>query len=274
VDLVGQVLSEKYFVRGVSYEGADARDLTGFLLSLKGEKGFEDPGLLYMPRLLGKKYGLLGHYRVLDLRGQAAYARGHIPNAALWPDAEEAGGRSALPAKSVTEKLGLLGVRPEMAVVIYDDTLTPACAQVWWDLVRAGHIQVAILDGGFQRWVQEGGRVTTVVTPLEPTTYPSVETGEAARPQESREYPVLRLSAGLSQAAAGAFDWQSTVRDGQMRTASEIREYLAHQGLTFPGTYHLEGNDTEAAFLVYLLRLLGYSRAHYDPLAKLLTSEK
>lgn len=90
VDLVGQVLSPSYFFRGVSYEGADARDLAGFLVSLKGEKGFDDPGLRCMPRLLSKRYGLLDAYRVIDVRNRAAYAKGHIPNAVSWPPVKNA----------------------------------------------------------------------------------------------------------------------------------------------------------------------------------------
>ena len=89
VDLVQGVLSPSYFFRGVSYEGADARDLTAFLLCLKSEKGFDDPGLRCPPRLLSKRYGLFDYYRVIDVRDVGAYAKGHIPNAERWPASEE-----------------------------------------------------------------------------------------------------------------------------------------------------------------------------------------
>jgi len=273
VDLVGQVTSPSYFLRGVSYEGANARDLTGFLLSLKGEKGFEEPGLSCMPRLLSKKYGLLDHYRVIDLRDGTAYAKAHIPNATRWPGLEEGGEPRPRAADVVAQKLGLLAVRPETAIVIYDDTLAPASALLWWDLVRAGQNNAAILDGGFRRWVEEGDQVTTVVTPLVPGTYASAEAVEVAAFHEGRDHPVLRLTTGLPEPSAGAFDWERTVTDGRPRTATEIHEYFNRLGLRFPGTYRLEGSDAEAAFLVYLLRLLGYNRAHYDPIGKLLTAD-
>ena len=274
VDLVGQVMSPSYFVRGVAYKGADARDLTGFLLSLKGEKGIDDPGLLCLPRLLSKKWGLLDYYRVIDIRDGTAYAQGHVPNATRWPGLEERGERRPRAADVVAQKLGLLAVRPEMAIVIYDDTLTPASALLWWDLVRAGQNNVAILDGGFRRWVEEENQVTTVVTPLTPGTYAAAEAAEVAGVLEGREYPVLRLRTGLPQPSAGAFDWERTVTGGQLRTAAEIREYFNRSYVRFPGTYRLEGSDAEAAFLVYLLCLLGHSGAHYDPVGKLLTVER
>ncbi|MBZ5513487.1 MAG: hypothetical protein LAN62_01325 [Acidobacteriia bacterium] len=270
VDLVGQVMSPSYFLRGVAYQGADARDLTGFLLSLKGEKEIDDPGLLCLPRLLSKRWGLLDYYRVIDLRGGAAYAKGHIPNATRWPGLEEGGECRACAADVVAQKLGLLAVRPEMTVVIYDDTLTPASALLWWDLVRAGQKNVAILDGGFRRWVEEENQVTTVVTPLTPVTYTSPGAAEVAPGPEGRDHPVLRLSAGLRQPSAGVFDWERTLSDGRLRTAGEIREYLNRSDVRFPGAYRLEGSDAEAAYLVYVLRLLGFHRAHYDPIGKLL----
>jgi hypothetical protein len=274
VDLVGRVMSPSYFFRGVAYEGADARDLTGFLLSLKGEKGIDDPGFLCLPRLLSKKWGLLDYYRVIDIRDGTAYANGHIPNAMRWPGLEEGGERQPRGTEVVAQKLGVLAVRPEMAVVIYDDTLTPASALLWWDVVRAGQESVAILDGGFRRWVEEENQVTTVVTPLTPGTYAAAGAAEVAPGPAGKDHPVLRLKAGLPQPSAGAFDWERTVLDGRLRTAGEIREYLNRSDVRFPGTYRLEGSDAEAAFLVYLLRLLGHSRAHYDPVGKLLTVER
>jgi rhodanese-related sulfurtransferase len=273
VDLVRQVLSPSYFLRGVAYQGADARDLTSFLLSLKGEKGFDEPGLLCLPRLLSKRWGLLDYYRVIDLRDGAAYAKGHIPNAVRWRGLEEGGECRSCATDVVAQRLGLLGVQPQMTVVLYDDTLTPASAQLWWEIVRAGHKNVAILDGGFRRWVEEENQVTTVVTPMTPVPYSPTGVAEVRSRPEGRDYPVLRLRAGLPQPSAGMFDWERTVTEGQLRTAAEIRGYLNRSEIRFPATYRLEGEDAEGAFLVYLLRLLGYASAYYNPVDKLLTAE-
>jgi len=273
VDLVGQVLSPSYFFRGVSYQGADARDLAAFLVSLRGEKGFDDPGLRCMPRLLSKRYGLLDAYRVIDVRNGAAYAKGHIPNAVSWPAGEERLEPQPRAADLLAQKLGLLAVRPAMSIVIYDDTLTPAAAHLWWDLVRAGHNNVAILDGGLRGWADERMFVTTGVTPLVPITYVSSAVAEVAAVRADRDYPLLRLRAGLPQPSPGVFDWERTVADGQLRAAVEIREYLNRSQIGFPGAYRVEGSDAEAGFLVYLLRLLGHSGAYYDPASKVLVAE-
>ena len=266
VELVGRVLSPSYLFRGVSFEGADARDLSAYLLSLKGEKGFEDPGLRCPPRLLRKSYGLLDDYRVIDVREEAAYAKGHIPNAERWPAGEEGGVRTA---GLVAKKLGLLAVRPAMSIVIYDETVTPAAAHLWWDLVRAGHQNVAVLDGGLRGYRDEGN-ATTVITPLVPVAYAFAEVAEVAAVRSGRDYPLLELRPGLPHPSPGVFDWERTVADGQLRTAAEIREYLARSEIGVSGAYRVEGSDAEASFLVYLLRLLGHNAAYYEPVGKLL----
>jgi len=270
VNLVAGVLSPSYFFRGVAYEGADARGLTAFLLNLKGEKGFDDPGLRCMPRLLSKRCGLLDYYRVIDVRDAAAYAKGHIPNAERWPADEERSEPHSRAEDAVRQKLGLLAVHPAMSIVIYDDSVTPAAAHLWWDLVRAGHKNVAILDGGLRGWADEDSYLTTAVTPLVPVAYASSEVAEVVAVGADRDYPVLHFRAGLPQPSSGAFDWERTVVDGQLRTAAEIRGYLAHSEIRFPGAYRVEGNEAEVSFLVYLLRLLGHNGASYDPVSKLL----
>jgi rhodanese-related sulfurtransferase len=272
VDLVGQVLSKSYFFRGVSYEGEDARDLSAFLLSLKGEKGFDDPGLRISLSVLGHRYGLLNQYRAIDLRDAPAYAKGHIPNAQSWPTGKESGGDRPRTAELVWQKLGVLAVSPAMTIVVYDDSTTPAAAQLWWDLVRAGHRNVAILDGGFRDWVREDNEVSTVVTPLAPLSYVSQEAGGVGT--AGRNYPVLHLRTGLQEPSSGVFDWEHTVTDGQLRTAAEIREYLKRVEISVPGTYLVDGNDAEASYVVYLLRLLGHQGASYDPVSKVLIADK
>lgn len=273
VGLVAEVMSQSYFFRGRTFNGEDARDLRSFLLSLKGEKGLEDPGLVFLPRLLSKRNMLLDYYRVIDVRSGAAYAKGHVPNAVNWPSLQGSGAPRAHAAEDIARQLGLIAVRPEMTIVVYDDTLTPASALLWWDLIRAGQKNVAILDGGFRQWVEEYGQVLTVVTPFTAGTFSPTKAAEVAAVPEGGDHPVLRLKEGLPQPIAGTFDWERTVNDGQLRTTAEIREYLDRSGIKFPGTYRVEGNDAEAAFLVYVLRLVGHGGASYDPASRVLIAD-
>ena len=217
---------------------------------------------------------MLDQYRVIDLRDALAYSKGHVPNAQSWPTRKESGGDRPRTAELVRQKIGVLAVRPAMTIVVYDDSTTPAAAQLWWDLVRAGHKNVAILDGGFRDWVREDNDVNTVVTPLAPSSYGSQEAAEVVAAGAGRSHPVLHLRTGLSEPSSGVFDWKRTLTDGQLRTAAEIREYLKRVEISFPGTYLIDGNDAEASYVVYLLRLLGHQRAAYDPTSKVLITDK
>jgi len=68
--------------------------------------------------------------------------------------------------------LGKSGLRPGDQVVCYDAANGAMAARLWWMLRWIGHDHVAVLDGGFAKWVNEG-RETTIDVPLfTPLNYP------------------------------------------------------------------------------------------------------
>jgi len=101
--------------------------------------------------------------------GPKRYAEGHIPGARyLHLDRDLASpvtpdtGRHPLPDPSrLAELLGRMGVDDHIQVVVYDDAGGAYAARLWWLLRWLGHRQAAVLDGGWQRWLQEGRPVTT-----------------------------------------------------------------------------------------------------------------
>jgi rhodanese-related sulfurtransferase len=270
VGMVANHMSPSYFSRGRRFEGDDARDLTAYLCSLKGEKGFDAPEFICLPRLLSKKCTVLKHYRVIDVRDKASYAKGHVPNAALWPVplADQPPLGSA--PDQVRATLGSFGVRPETMIVIYDEGVSTKAALLWWSLMRAGHRNVAILDGGLRRWVQEDNPLSSGLTPFEPVEYEAVESTAAQALPVNGEYPVLQLSPGSRTASPGKFDPELAVVDGGLRTALEIRACFSQCEISPRGTYRIEGSISDAPFVVYLLSLLGCSDVRFDPSSKLL----
>ncbi len=270
VGMVANHMSPSYFSRGVLFEGSDARDLTAYLCSLKGEKGFDAPEFICLPRLLNKKYAVLKYYRVIDVRDKASYTKGHIPNAALWPLPLIDEGPLGNSPEIVRSTLAAFGVSSETAVVIYDEVVSTRAALLWWDLVRSGHRNTAILDGGLRRWIQEENSMTTGLTPFMPVEAGTVESTLAEARPVSVEYPVLRLSPGSRTASPGNFDPALALVEGGLRTAAEIRVYINQCGIRLPGTYRIEGTASRAPFVVYLLCLLGYSDVRFDPGSKLL----
>ncbi len=96
--------------------------------------------------------------------GNIDYQRNHIPGA-IFADLERAlsgdrtlhTGRHPLPDPlRFAEKLSGWGVSNASQVVVYDTVGGAFAARLWWMLRWLGHDRVAILDGGFGKWVREG----------------------------------------------------------------------------------------------------------------------
>lgn len=99
-------------------------------------------------------------------RGRQAYREAHIPGAVYahldedlsGPIVPGKTGRHPLPTvETVTRALSRLGVGAGMQVVAYDDAAGAIAARLWWLLRWLGHDAVAVLDGGWPRWLREDG---------------------------------------------------------------------------------------------------------------------
>jgi len=102
-------------------------------------------------------------------RGAQQYRDGHIPGAwFLHLDRDLSGpttgsnGRHPLPdPRRLAARLGEIGVGPGVQVVAYDEANCMVSVRVWWLLNWLGHPDVAVLNGGFSRWLSEARPVTT-----------------------------------------------------------------------------------------------------------------
>jgi thiosulfate/3-mercaptopyruvate sulfurtransferase len=127
-------------------------------------------------------------WRVFDCRhdlvkhelGEQQYRASHIPGAAfahldknLSAPKSGSNGRHPLPEpQAFIAWLGRQGLKPTDQVVAYDGGPGAMAARLWWMLRWVGHDAVAVLDGGFAKWVKEGRAVTAEVRKFTPTTYP------------------------------------------------------------------------------------------------------
>ena len=101
--------------------------------------------------------------------GEQQYQQGHIPGAHYFhldrdlsgpKQPNGRGGRHPLPdPEPLTQKLRAAGVNALTPVVVYDDSRFGFAARAWWLLRYLGHEQVAVLDGGYQAWLQAGEAV-------------------------------------------------------------------------------------------------------------------
>ena len=92
---------------------------------------------------------------------RAEFRQAHIPGAVYFDIDAIADRRTGLPhmlpdAATFSQAVGALGVGDGDRVVVYAGKYLSASARVWWTFRVFGHDRVAVLDGGFPRWREEG----------------------------------------------------------------------------------------------------------------------
>jgi thiosulfate/3-mercaptopyruvate sulfurtransferase len=111
--------------------------------------------------------------------GEREFSLAHIPGARFMHlDRDLAGpltgsnGRHPLPEpQALADKLSRSGVGPSAQVVAYDTQGGMFAARLWWLLRWLGHDDVAVLDGGWPRWVAEGWPTSTAVPVPSPARF-------------------------------------------------------------------------------------------------------
>lgn len=103
--------------------------------------------------------------------GERAYREGHIPGAVFMHlDRNLSGaksgrnGRHPLPdPEQLAKCFGEFGIHSNTQVIVYDDAIGMVAGRLWWLLKWLGHDHVALLDGGWQAWIAQGGSSTMEV---------------------------------------------------------------------------------------------------------------
>jgi thiosulfate/3-mercaptopyruvate sulfurtransferase len=102
-----------------------------------------------------------------DLRNEAwgpeQYLAAHIPGAVYASLSHDlsghrtgVNGRHPLPCvEDLEATLGRLGISATTQVVIYDQDAGMYASRMWWMLRYVGHDAVAVLDGGWAKWLRE-----------------------------------------------------------------------------------------------------------------------
>ena len=103
----------------------------------------------------------------LGRNAHAEYRAAHVPGATYFDiDAiadHHRGLPHMLPDPTIfAEAVGALGVGDGDQVVVYAGKYLTASARVWWTFRAFGHNRVAVLDGGFPHWREEGRPIETL----------------------------------------------------------------------------------------------------------------
>ena len=169
---------------------------------------------------------------IVDTDVEPAYNRGHIPGAVLVPDNFEkdpdSGRRLIMNPQQFTAMCQNLGIGDDTLVIAYDNSQSLTAARLWWALNYYGHPNVKVLDGGWRRWISEGGTVSF--------DRPNPDTSVKFTPStdDSIMVKVDELKAACSLEDAVLWDVRS---DGEYSGAESRGNQRAGH---LPGSVHLE----------------------------------
>ncbi|MFC2947883.1 sulfurtransferase [Virgibacillus sediminis] len=140
------------------------------------------PFLINVNRLKNRLDNNLDNTVVIDVRfdpndpdaGRKMYLESHLPGAVyldlekdLSGKPEKHGGKHPLPDMNLfAAKAGNIGIDHDTTVVIYDQDNDMFAARLWWMLHILGHERTYVLEGGYNRWTEEGYEVTAELPEL------------------------------------------------------------------------------------------------------------
>ncbi len=228
------------------------------------------------------------------------YDEGHIPGAVAlhWKDdLQDPLERDIVDKKSFEELMEKRGISNDTTVVLYGDKNNWFAAYAYWYLKIYGHEDVRILDGGRQKWIDEGRDLTRERPETGEVRYSAQERDESIRarrdevlrnlgreeialvdvrsPQEySGEllappgYEQEGASRGGHIPTAQSIPWAQAVReDGTFKSAHELRELYGGKGVVPDKqiTAYCRIGERSAHTWFVLRELLGYENVkNYD----------
>ncbi len=193
------------------------------------------------------------------------YEEGHIPGAVKlhWRDDLQDPVERDVVEQDVFERLlGERGIANDTTVVLYGDKNNWFAAYAYWYLKLYGHADVRILDGGRQKWIDEGRELTTDVPSPAAKAYTARDPDESIRARRDQvlrwlgedgralvdvrspqEYSgELMAPPGYEQEGASrtghiptaqSIPWAQAVRDdGTFKPAEELAELYGGKGVT------------------------------------------
>ena len=194
--------------------------------------------------------------RIIDLRSQEEYDKGHIRNAVHLNFIEITGDeivKRSLPPENTPDILGNLGIDMNTLVIAYDDDLSHYAARLFWVLEYFGHKKVAILNGGYKKWLKEDRELTNLKPIIERKIFRSqpesnkVATAEYVlknisnpgvvlldvRSAEEYRGEKIRAKRGGHIPGAVNIEWKNSMNgDHTFKNAQELNEMFIKLGVT------------------------------------------
>ncbi|MGH3023207.1 MAG: sulfurtransferase [Gaiellaceae bacterium] len=228
------------------------------------------------------------------------YEEGHIPGAVKlhWrDDLQDPVERDLVDGPTFERVLGERGIGNSTTVVVYGDKNNWFAAYAYWYLKVYGHGDVRVLDGGRQKWIDEGRELTTELPAPQAAAYSAGQRDESIRAYRDQVHEWLGAAEralvdvrspaefsgeliappgyeqeGAQRAGhiptAASIPWATAVRDdGTFKPADDLRALYEGRGVTPDKevTAYCRIGERSAHTWFVLRELLGYERVrNYD----------
>ncbi len=120
--------------------------------------------------------------------GLEEYKKNHILNSIFFDLDDNSKKDTDLPhmlveAKSWEKIVSNMGITNDDRIIIYDNSDVVSSCRCWFNFIYFGHDPklVHILNGGFQKWVNENKKITNDITTIEISNYKSYEKKELVK---------------------------------------------------------------------------------------------
>ena len=165
-----------------------------------------------------------------------AYVTGHIEGAIGWHwknDLQRDPVRDIPDQAEWESLLGASGITPETHVVLYGDNHNWFAAFAYWLFKLYGHERVSLMNGGRQKWINDGLELVETVPDITPTTY-TVQTPD----------PALRATRSTVEEAMGNNWTMIDVRSpqefsGELLAPANLPQEGAQRGGHIPGAQNV-----------------------------------
>ena len=185
--------------------------------------------------------------------GRRQYEQAHVPGAVyaslnddLAGPRTGSNGRHPLPSvDALAATFSRLGIANGAQVVVYDQDAGLHASRLWWSLKYLGHAEVALLDGGWAKWIAEGrptaaGRESRPAAIFTPAVRPEMRVNiedvqrrmtdartllvDARGPErfEGRSETIDKVAGHIPGARNHFYKWNLD-ENGTMRSADELR---------------------------------------------------